>query len=347
VVPAPPAPDAASPPAPGAPSPPLPERPALPTHAPRSRWLHWAVGIAATGVLGSLLWMSAAPKEALAPAPAAPIRAADAPPPGLSERERATELIEQARRHNIAPGDRRANWLAARDLLAQALALDPGNPRAHAEMVFNLTNTVLNGFSLNPAADLRTAETHAERAIALGPELPATHAARAAVMRHQRRFEEALASYRRGVEIDPTQHASRANAGLMLVFLGRPEEGEALVRANLSLAPPTHGFRLTWLTYLSLALAQQERWGDAAEALRASLDGQAFLPVPVRLALLAGILERAGDRDGARLAARQAMAQNADLRVEWFRANPFSDHPAFVARQETLLAAMAAAGLAE
>jgi hypothetical protein len=133
----------------------------------------------------------------------------------------------------------------------------------------------------------------------------------------------------------------------MLIYLGRPEEAEALVRASLMLAPPTHGFRLTWLTYLALALAQQDRWPEAAETLRASLDGQAFLPVPVRLALLAGMLERAGDVEGARMAARQAVGQNPDLGLAWFRANPFSTHPVFAARHAGLLAAMEAAGLPE
>ena len=289
--------------------------------------------------------LASAPAIAPAIVPAEPAPAAQVP--GPSAREQAIELIEAARRRNIAPGDRRANWVAARGLLQQALALQPENARAHAEIVFTYTNTVLNGFSLNPESDLRIAEDHAERAIALGPDLPATHAARAAVMRQRRQWEEALISYRRGVDLDPTQHASRANAGLMLLLLGQPEAAEAQIRTTLALAPPGHGFRLTWLTYLALTLAHQERWEEAAGTMRASLEGQAFLPVPVRLALLAGILQNAGDVEAARIAAAQAAAQNAEATTGWFRARPLSDHPAFLARQERILVGMRGAGLAD
>lgn len=357
---------AGPPPAMGLPQPPetpLPDRPApAPPPAPPPKALRrWGAGLAAlaaaVGALAWLAWPAAPPPPSApslagpAPAPSptqAPITAASpAPESPPSAREQAIELIEAARRRNIAPGDRRANWVAARGLLNQALALDPENPRAHAEIVFTYTNTVLNGFSLNPAADLRIAEDHAERAIALGANLPATHAAHAAVMRQQRRWEAALASYRRGVELDPTQHASRANAGLMLLLLGQPEEAEAPIRTTLALAPPGHGFRLTWLTYLALTLAHQQRWAEAAATLRASLDGQAFLPVPVRLAYLAALLELSGDGEAARIAAAQAMAQNPELGIGWFRAQALSDHPGFAARQEALLTAMRTAGMAE
>ncbi|WP_203075139.1 winged helix-turn-helix domain-containing protein [Falsiroseomonas ponticola] len=331
----------------------------LPAVAPRPALSRIAFLAAIPAVL-ALAWLGLAPgtppappvvaAAAPPPQPAPPVATVPAPPvavPAPSAREQAIELIEAARRRNIAPGDRRANWVAARGLLQQALALDPENPRAHAEIVFTYSNTVLNGFSLNPAADLRIAEDHAERAIALGPNLPATHAARAAVMRQQRRWEEALASYRRGVELDPTQHSSRANGGLMLLFLGQPEAAEAQIRTTMALAPPGHGFRLTWLTYLSLALAHQQRWAEAVEAMRASLDGQAFMPVPVRLALLSGLLARLGEWEAARIAATQAMAQNAEVTIGWFRAQPLSDHPGFLARQEPILVAMREAGLAE
>lgn len=340
--------EAAAPPAaPPPPRPTLPE-PAMPPPAAPRPWK--LAGAAALAALALVVWLSRPdpppPASApLVPPPTAPAAAVSAPQP--LAREQAIELIEAARRMNIAPGDRRANWVASRGLLSEALALDPNNPRAHAEMVFSYTNSVLNGFSLNPAADLRIAEDHAERAIAAGAELPATHAARAAVMRQQRRWAEALDSYNRGVGLDPTQHASRANAGFMLLLLGRPEEAEAPIRTALALAPPNHGFRLTWLTYLALTLAHQQRWAEAAEALRGSLEGQAFLPIPVRLAFLAAVLELSGQHEAAGIAARQAMTLNPTLGLAWLRVNPLSDQPAFAARQAALFDAMRAAGLAE
>ena len=51
------------------------------------------------------------------------------------------------------------------------------------------------------------------------------------------RFEEAIASYNRALEIDPTDAATHYNMGVALDDLGRPEEAIASYRRALEIDP--------------------------------------------------------------------------------------------------------------
>ncbi|WP_426958766.1 winged helix-turn-helix domain-containing protein [Muricoccus radiodurans] len=334
---------------------PAPEVPLLPAPSGRGfspSWT-WAAGLALAAVAGGIALLAGLGQDqAPAAGAAVSIPAAPSPvgqPPGSPEaRVEAARLTDEARRLITAPGNARTNWLNARTLAERAIALDPANPAPHAEIVPTYTNMVLNGYALNPEADLREAEGHAERAVQLGPQLAASHAALGAVLRLQRRWEEARAAYLRAVELGPSLHAARANAGYMLVMLGRPDEAIPGIRATLAATRPDHAFRQTWLTYLALAELQREEWADAAALLRESLAARAFLPHPIRQVLLAAALQRSGG-DPEQIEALIAEARRAapNLTVGWFRAQPLSQTPAFLARQEPVLAALAAAGLPE
>ena len=94
--------------------------------APARAVLRYWASLAAAGLAGAsiLVWLAWPTTGPAPPAPAAPLPVASPPAPAPvpaadpTGRERAIELVELARRRNIAPGDRRANWMAARDLLA-------------------------------------------------------------------------------------------------------------------------------------------------------------------------------------------------------------------------------------
>jgi len=52
-----------------------------------------------------------------------------------------------------------------------------------------------------------------------------------------RRYEEAIAQYKKALELEPNQPAIHRNLGLLLARLGRLDEAEAHLRATLQIVP--------------------------------------------------------------------------------------------------------------
>ena len=341
----------------------LPPRPALTEEdlpAPSSMALtarrrHWPAGVAALGLAVAvwLLWPGTPP-----PAPPPPIVPALAPPPTSTEAAQpntpdsttpeaeSMRLWREGRAALRRPGILRERRLESRALFERAIELDPRNFRALAEAAFTYTNAVQAGDSLNPEADLRTAERLAERAIAVNPDHAVTHTARAALLRLRRDFEAALVHYRRAVELDPTAHASRANIGFMQMLLGRPEGALEPVLASLA-AQPDDGLRGTWNAYAGLIQlhAQAEDFGVAR--LRASLPFDGFMTVDERMLYLAAALHRSGDAAGAAALVRDIAQRRPNMTLGWFAARPQGDHPIYRAQFSEIVSALRAAGLPE
>jgi len=230
-------------------------------------------------------------------------------------RERAERLLEQglaiACQQNPCP---RA-WLARRVLFEQAIAQDPTFAPPYAEATFTYTNMVAAHISVDPQEDLHIAERLATRAIALAPDQAASHKARGSVLRqYPEKLEDALGEYLHAIAIDPTQHLARANAGWMLVRLGRPKEGEPYLQAALA-AAPNDLYAASWLDYLGIAELFLGHYEDAAGFFQRALDQQAKGAVGVTNALERPLnLAAALALSGHVARARQIVA---DLRLQY------------------------------
>jgi Tfp pilus assembly protein PilF len=270
-----------------------------------------------------------------------------APPAGSqAARPAAQQLFEQGREVAYRPqGARADNWLSARQLFRQAIAADPRFAPAYAEAAFTHTNMVTSGLSLDREADLREAEALTGQAAVLAPDLPVVHAARAAVFRLQRRPAEALAAYTRAVELDPKQHASRANTGLMLILLGRPQEAIAPIQQTLALAPAGHAFTGTWLTYLGIAELQIGQAESAAERFRRSLTWSAFLSADTRRLYLSAALAQEGRQEEAEAMLAEVRARQPELTLGTLQQQELSDDPTYRRAQERFYRGLRAAGL--
>jgi DNA-binding winged helix-turn-helix (wHTH) protein/Tfp pilus assembly protein PilF len=279
------------------------------------------------------------------PSPSAVLPVADpAPPPSAASPARV--LLEQGRAAAYrANGNRGENWLAARALFEKAIAAEPDFAPAYAEAAFTHTNMASSGLSPDPAAELRAAEALAERAVALAPDLPVVHAARAAVFRLQRRPSDALAAYRRAVELDESQHPSRANIGWMLILLGEPDGAVEPVLRSMALAEANHPFTGTWLTYLGIAELQIGRGDHGADRFRRALERPAFLSPDLRRLYLAAALALNGDTEEAALLVREVRQRQPELTAARLRQAELSDEPGFLARQQALYRGLALAGL--
>lgn len=255
--------------------------------------------------------------------PAAAAAVAPAPPP--TPREKAERLLREGRAIGCPAHPCPREWLAARSLYEQAIAADPNHAPPYARAAFTYTNFVASGLSLNVKEDLRAAELLATKAVALAPGEAYTYEARAAVLRQDPdRLEDALAAYLRSLAIEPKQPSVRANAGWMLVLLGRPAEAEPFLHAALAEAPD-HERAPAWLTYLGLAELFLDREGHGAAHLRQALARQ-----PQNAAAGDAALQR-----GLSLAA--ALALSDELKEAQRLVNDLrSQHPALSVRTLTL-----------
>lgn len=344
----------------GAAEPPRPRAEAARRRAP---WI--GAGLAAAGALVWMLWPAppAPPPSPLAgvnqpavatPSPmvaAAPSSqppgspgAAEEPPPSAAEQSMA--LWREGRAVLRSSGRIEETRLQARALFERAIELDPTNFRAMAEAAFTYTNAVLGGVSLTPEADLARAAWLTERAVAIESRHAVTHTARAAVLRLQRRHEEALEHYRMAVMFDPTAHASRANVGWMMLLIGRGEEAAAPVLASLA-AGPSPQFMGAWLSYLGLIALHTGTGDHGVMRLRDSLEHEAFLPRPERLVYLVAALAANGEAEAARHLAADIAGRFPQANVGWFAGRAQSDHPVYRAQFDRILGLLRGAGLPE
>ena len=154
---------------------------------------------------------------------------------GLAHLEQAREAVQTGRR---------------------AVALDPESPFAHYAL----------GWALLEHDDTSAAERSAREALRLDPD-GSSYALLGHVLARQRRWQEALETAGRGLQVEP-EHAGCANVRAMaLGSLGRGEEARRAVTGVLTLDPDNayahanHG----WL------LLRQAKPDEALESFRAAL----------------------------------------------------------------------------
>ena len=261
---------------------------------------------------------------------------------GPAEEQR---LVHEGRVLFYGSGDRRDVWPRARTLFLRAHEADPASPEPDAWAAFTYTNMILAGLSEDRAHDLAEAVRLADRAIARGPNLGLAWVARAAVYRLEGRPDQALDAYRRGVSLDPSQIPAKANAGWMLVLLGRPQEALQLIRAALAATRDDHPFRPTWQCYLGVAQLAAGEGDLGQQALRTTIGKDAVcIPQAERLLYLAAGDALRGDTDDARLLVSQVRQQWPAETPEALERAALSDNPAYLAQRETLFRGLALAG---
>lgn len=141
----------------------------------------------------------------------------------------------------------------------QAIAVDPGNAKAHSN----------RGKALTALGRNEEALTAHDRAIVLNPGDPVAHNRRGITLADLGRHEDALAAYDQSIALDPGDAVPHSNRGLALVALGRNEEALAAYDDAIALVPgefgPHHnrGILLAEMGQLDDALTEL----DHAEAL--------------------------------------------------------------------------------
>lgn len=219
---------------------------------------------------------------------------------------------------------------AAEDWLAEALALEPRDPHAHAALGHLLlaqgrgeealphfertvalrrrypAGYVLLGRALSELGREEEAVLQLRRAVALEPSRAEAHYELGMVQARRRRFASAEQRFRETLRLAPGHVGASANLSAILAAQGREREAIATLRRELRAVPgdPTLSERLAWL--LATARDAALRNGDEAVEIAAGLVGAEQADSPQALLTYAAALAEVGRFPDAVRAAERA-----------------------------------------
>ena len=136
----------------------------------------------------------------------------------------------------------------------KAIKLDPGFARAHAELAMAL---VLSAQHRDDAMQ------HADRSLALEPDLAAGHAAKGLLARNAREYDEAAAHFRRAIELDPNYAIVHTWLASVENSLGNYDAAFAAVSVARDLDP----LSVTTTSNLAMNLIGRGRFDEARKAI--------------------------------------------------------------------------------
>jgi len=158
----------------------------------------------------------------------------------------------------------RAANLSARELLENAIELDPGYASAHAELGWCHYDAQTYGWTEFPDQALRRAEELARKAVALDDSNIAAHRLLGSTFLKRGQFELAMDELERALSLNPNDAEAYAGLGMVALYSGRPGDAaqafEAAIRFNPAMAP-TEFINLGFAYYLL------ERYDDAIAVL--------------------------------------------------------------------------------
>jgi adenylate cyclase len=181
-----------------------------------------------------------------------------------TENTEALELYSRGRYLVLSGAGGAPQLIQARDLLEEAVQLDPGYAQAWAELGSVYISLKRQG-SVAVADAFRLADEAIDRALELEPDLAAGHSARGLYLVEQLRYEEAEEEILRALELNPGSAEEHRRYARMLLQLDRHDESVQQARRAVELDPLSIQARAT----LGDALWWAGEWqGTVEESLR-------------------------------------------------------------------------------
>jgi adenylate cyclase len=154
----------------------------------------------------------------------------------------------------------------ARQLLEQAITLDPQYAAAYAQLSRTLTWEGMRPWGQYPQ-DLERALVLAQQAVALDDSLPGAHEALAFACTYKKQYAQAITAAKRAIALAPNNAEGYAELAHTLLFVGQPEEVINLVEKAMRLNP-RHPFH--YLSFLGMAHLLTRRYEEALAALQSA-----------------------------------------------------------------------------
>jgi adenylate cyclase len=163
--------------------------------------------------------------------------------------------------------------LAARQLLEQAVRLDPQSAEAWAWLADLLASDYLNRWNDTGKDQLKEAEEAAQRAVAIDPHLALAYLAYGFIHRAKGENAQALDSINQALVLNPNFARGYAQKANELTNVGRPQEAPPLAEKAIRLSPrdPSLGV-FYWI--IGRAHFFAHRYRDAIPWLRKSVDAR-------------------------------------------------------------------------
>jgi Tfp pilus assembly protein PilF len=207
-----------------------------------------------------------------------------------------------------------AEHLQLRNLMERAVALDPGYARAQGMLAFAYLDEYR--WQYNPHPDrpdpLKSALEHAELAVRLDPADAYTHYALAKIAYYTKELDLAEREFNKTFALNPSAADPRADWGIRLAVMGRPDEGVALTREAIRLNPAYPG----WYHFALAADALHKGDFDRAVAESENIGLRQLLWTQV---WLCASYAHAGRTDEARAAAREILKLYPPIEKDWNR----------------------------
>jgi adenylate cyclase len=125
----------------------------------------------------------------------------------------------------------------AKQLLEEAIALDPEFSYAYSFLGFCNLIDALYGWSKSPSKSFKRAFELAQKALSLDDSLAQPYETISKIHLFQKKYEKAIAEAQKAVELNPNGAWTIWNLGWVLRCAGRPEEGIPLLKKSIRLNP--------------------------------------------------------------------------------------------------------------
>ena len=197
-----------------------------------------------------------------------------------------------------------------REMLRQALQLDPEFARAYGVLAVSHTLTVQFGRSENIASDLDNAFTLASKAVVLDRELPQAHWALSYMFLFRKQHERALAAVEQAIRLDPNYADGYGLLAFIKLLLGDVEAALESVAKALRLDPIASS---GMLNVVGLAYYSDHRFDEAIKVLKKAAERNSE-DINSHV-LLAANYQRIGHMDEAAWEVAEIMHLNPDFTI--------------------------------